>query len=549
MERLKGPDIRVEGELSYRILKNYSRLEDMFYHPENLFGEDGWPGDKVGRVYLSWILLWKAMGRKPAYLEELRDAIDRKMNGSGYFGEILPPGEADEQQLSGHNWFLRALLEEYLYTGDPVAAERAKRLVSQLYLPLKGMYRSYPIMPDGRNRSGKASGEIVGVNQDGWRLSSDIGCAFMSLDGLSQYYEIFREEEVWALLEEMLERFKTIDFVGLSMQTHASLSAMRGVVRLYCCRGEKPLLDFAEEFFRLYRDKGMTENYGNYNWFGKPYWTEPCAIVDSYLLAVMLFAQTRKKEYADCASRIWFNGLGHAQRSNGGFGCDNCAGAGEDWDSLSVRKAEYEAYWCCTMRGSEGLVRAAENAVLRGGEDIFILNYFPMEYQDKGISLKMTTRYPYEGEAALEAESASWSTFYFYFPEGTDRDKVRILRNGSLEELVWDGGFCRVAVSGKISLRISFPIEMTQCESRNHQGYLSLWHGDLMLGTVKGADDGGKRMLPAGTLRAVSLGKGCYRIGEWEAKPIDRTIYCEKETMLENKLQILYADQREWSDE
>lgn len=76
MERLKGPDIRVEGELSYRILKNYSRLEDMFYHPENLFGEDGWPGDKVGRVYLSWILLWKAMGRKPAYLEELRDAIE-----------------------------------------------------------------------------------------------------------------------------------------------------------------------------------------------------------------------------------------------------------------------------------------------------------------------------------------------------------------------------------------------------------------------------------------------------------------------------------------
>ena len=140
--------------------------------------------------------------------------------------------------------------------------------------------------------------------------------------GLSQYYEIFREE-VWALLEEMLERFKMIDFVGLSMQTHASLSAMRGVVRLYCCRGEKPLLDFAEEFFRLYRDKGMTENYGNYNWFGKPYWTEPCAIVDSYLLAVMLFAQTRKKEYADCASRIWFNGLGHAQCPNGGFDAGN----------------------------------------------------------------------------------------------------------------------------------------------------------------------------------------------------------------------------------
>ncbi len=110
--------------------------------------------------------------------------------------------------------------------------------------------------------------------------------------GLSQYYEIFREE-VWALLEEMLERFKMIDFVGLSMQTHASLSAMRGVVRLYCCRGKKPLLDFAEE------------------------------IVDSCLLAVMLFAQTRKKEYADCASRIWFNGLGHAQCPNGGFDAGN----------------------------------------------------------------------------------------------------------------------------------------------------------------------------------------------------------------------------------
>ena len=47
---------------------------------------------------------------------------------------------------------------------------------------------------------------------------------------------------------------------------------------------------------------------------------------------------------------IYFNGQGRAQRNNGGYGTDTCAGAYDPF----LRVKHYEAYWCCTMRGGEG---------------------------------------------------------------------------------------------------------------------------------------------------------------------------------------------------
>ena len=64
----------------------------------------------------------------------------------------------------------------------------------------------------------------------------------------------------------------------------------------------------------------MTENHENYNWFDRfDTWTEPCAIIDSYLLAVQLWEHTMKPEYRDDAELIYYNGICHTQRNNGGM--------------------------------------------------------------------------------------------------------------------------------------------------------------------------------------------------------------------------------------
>ena len=73
----------------------------------------------------------------------------------------------------------------------------------------------------------------------------------------------------------MAEEYSAIDFTGISMQTHATLSALRGILCFYESVRDEKLLDIAKRIFSLYMDEGMTRNYANCNWFGRPFWTEP----------------------------------------------------------------------------------------------------------------------------------------------------------------------------------------------------------------------------------------------------------------------------------
>ncbi len=359
------------GDLGARCALLMGRLEDRNYRPENIFTveQNGWPGDWEGRTILALTLLSRATGRTASYLKEIVAKLPGMLNERGYLGPVMPDGVTDEQQLSGHSWLLRGLLEYSFYSGDGAARSMTKGIVEQLYLPAAGRFSSYPARPEERQKGGAESGTIAGEVRS-WRVSTDTGCAFISLDGLSQAYEVLGDGRIYALLSEMFEVFQTIDLMGVSAQTHATLSAARGILRLYSVTGEARFLDAARRVFDLYAARGMTQNYANFNWFSRPEWTEPCAIIDSFLVAMQLFRHTGEARYADLGRKIFRNGVCRAQRPNGGFGCDTCL---TDGDFLAVHA--YEAYWCCTMRGGEGLARAAQYAYFADG-DAIVVPYF-----------------------------------------------------------------------------------------------------------------------------------------------------------------------------
>ena len=172
---------------------------------------------------------------------------------------------------------------------------------------------------------------------DGWALSSDVGCVFIGMEGLIHSYQYIPSEESKALIDKLIALFERMD-------SGASASSFSPV---------------SPHSWKLYKEYGMTENYENYNWFERyDTWTEPCAIVDSYLLATQLWAATRNPTYLEDADKIYLNGIAATQRHNGGFGCDKPVGV--VYPELGIHADE--AYWCCTMRGGEGLGRAAEYA-------------------------------------------------------------------------------------------------------------------------------------------------------------------------------------------
>ncbi len=268
---MKAGTFQLRGELAYRIGRNMTRLEDPYFTPEEIFADEtmnnGWPGDREGRAMLADTLLARLTGRESAHLERFYRLMP--LNALGYRGPMLSP-RADEQQLSGHNWLVRALLEMYEWKRDERARRMAQAIVENLYLPLRGKYRLYPVDLKERVVGGSYGGTQDGLTHEMWITSTDIGCAFMCLDCLSQYYDLFRDGRVLELLDEMIDVFSGIDLAGLKMQTHATLSAARGLLRLFRATGEARLRALALRVFDTYRSQGMSDAYMNYNWFGRP---------------------------------------------------------------------------------------------------------------------------------------------------------------------------------------------------------------------------------------------------------------------------------------
>ena len=444
--------IHVEGELVQRLQQNFNRLEESKYQPQNVFltmqQSGDWPGDTEGRTILALTLDAKATGRAPRYLDEIIGLLPNHMNEKGYMGPVFPHF-AHEQQLSGNGWMLRGLCEYYLWKPSPTVLSHIRHISRNLFLPHKGRYARYPISPDERRQdTGAESGSTVG-QLDGWQLSSDIGCVFIGMDGLIQAYGILHDEELRPVIDEMVGRFLQIDLVGIKAQTHATLTALRGLLRLADLTGRQALAREAEQRFLLYVRNGMTENFENYNWFNRfDTWTEPCAIVDSYMLAMQLWQHTRKEQYLQWAEKIYYNALCRTQRRNGGFGLDNCPGRAAGTAELRVHAPE--AHWCCTMRGGEGLARAAQYTVRQEGRRVWISTLRPLRAQlplegRATLGLRIATAYPMDTTCSIVITQADGGrTIDLHLPCHPWMERPTVMLNGREIKVKRRQGFLRI---------------------------------------------------------------------------------------------------------
>lgn len=348
-------------ELQQSIRLNYARLDEgEYYRIEEVFSpaDYDWQADKEGRALLAFVSHYKINGKKIPCMEQMIQLLPSKLNEKGYFGPRYTP-VIHEQQLSGHSWLLRGLCEYYEQFEGRGILDIIMDIVNNLYLPLKGKFGGYPI-----DRKTENVGDVSGTSsetENGWILSSDIGCAFMSIDGLSHVFEITKDDRIKALLDEMIEVYLRIDKVSLKVQTHCTLSAARGMMQMYHSTGDEKYKDGAKAIYDLYVfGGGITYTYHNLNWWGRPdTWSEPCAIVDSVMLATELFKVTGDEVYRTMAARIYHNAFSSMQRSNGGAGTDTLVCEKSPWIYLGIQM--YEAYFCCTMRLAEGLWYVYEN--------------------------------------------------------------------------------------------------------------------------------------------------------------------------------------------
>lgn len=351
-------------DIEKHINKSVERLGGKDYALAKVFQNSAyeWQGDYEGRCLLAFCNLHTLTDGKFDKDEELFKEIPSRLNEHGYFG-TLTDSVTEEQRLAGHGWLLRGLVEYAKLHDDDTAIIMAKKIVKSLYFPVIDKLDFYKLGKD--TTQGGVSGNNL-TEEDGWRYSSDVGCLFISVDGLAEYYIATKDNDALTLINKLIEKYVRIDFVGKKMQTHATLTALRGILRLYDETKNDKYLEIVKNVFETYVKYGMTATYCNFNWFGRENtWTEPCAIVDSMIIAVSLYKITNDASYRTLARRICFNGLTHSHRANGGAGPDSCVTP----DSPVLKTEMYEAPFCCTMRYCEGLKYIYDNQEVFADED------------------------------------------------------------------------------------------------------------------------------------------------------------------------------------
>lgn len=529
-ESLSFAAVKPAGELRTRIAKNFERLHAERYQKDQLFTKSHdpkWPGDMEGRVTLGLVLDAQALGIDDPKIDELFAEFPKHYNKDGYFGPIYFPDEIDEQQLSSHGWVLRTLCEYWLWKGKPETKAQIQRMVETLILPTLGLHHEYPLDPGERKQTGEASGTHVATSGK-WRLSSDIGCDFIFFDGVVQAYAVTRDERIVPVIEELVTLFNRMDILAIKAQTHATLSGTRAMIRWYELCGKTPVLARAEQAFEIYLKEGCSENFENYNWFGRPEWTEPCAIVDSYLVACQLWQHTGKPEYLEAAQGIYFNGISATQRSNGGFGLNNCSGA----HHTHVCTNTDEAHWCCTMRGGEGLSAAARYSAFTGRDNLWLATFMDNQISttlDAGkLSCKQQSQYPFGNVTTLTMSEAPATTvtLQLFSPSYLTPEAVTV--NGTAVEMKPEAGFIpvsRIWKSGDV-LEFRFTPKLGQIAPRNiHsvKGYDLIREGPLLLAARLPEQPSDKNASPAalplsGELKAGKPGNPT--LGETPLMPV-----------------------------
>jgi uncharacterized protein len=529
-ESLPFSAVKAAGELRTRIGKNFERLHAERYQKDKLFTtspDPTWPGDMEGRVTLGLLLDAQALGIDGAGIDELFLEFPKHYNKDGYFGPIHLPDQIDEQQLSSHGWVLRALCEYWQWKHKPETKLQIQRMVETLILPTLGLHREYPLDAGERKLTGEAAGTTVATSGK-WKLSSDIGCVFIFFDGVVQAYAVTRDERIVPVIEELAALFNRMDVIAIQAQTHATLSGTRAMIRWYELCGKKPVLDRAEQVFKTYLKDGCSENFENYNWFGRPDWTEPCAIVDSYLAACQLWQHTGNPEYLEAAQGIYFNGISATQRSNGGFGLNNCSGA----NHTHLFTHTDEAHWCCTMRGGEGLSAAARYSAFTGKDSLWIATFMDNKISATLASGKFSctqqSGYPFGRSTTLTINDAPGSavTLQLFTPSYLTPESLTV--NGTAVEMKPEAGFIpvnRVWKSGDV-LEFRFTPTLERIAPRNiHsiQGYDLIRQGPLLLAVRLPEQPADKDASPAalplsGDLKAGETGKPS--LGETPLAPV-----------------------------
>lgn len=444
--------IDVQGDLRGRISANMDYIEEQPFWPKNIFAASdtsGWSGGLEGRALLAWVSDGQAIKRNPVYAEPMVEQLSGRFNDEGYVGPVIKDGVLNEQQMAGNSWMLRGLCAYYQWTLNTASKEKVRgyiqSIVQNLFLANKGSFQEYPVIRDSLESLASPETGIIVRTEGKWMLSSDVGCVFVALDGLSDAYSVLQDTAIKEVFNELASRFLAMDLLKVQAHTHSSLSAMRGLLRYASLTGERKFIADVQRLWTVFSKTGMSENYGVFNWLGRyDTWSDPNAVVDAYMLSSQLWALTRDVRYLEDAELIYVNALAQAQRSFGGFGSDNNPLASNFY--ITSHTIETSSG---TLRGAEGLSAAVSYGYFAKDDTLFVpfLGSSDAHFVLDGapVTIHQESEYPLKSVATFSVFGKTSAEFVLLLPVRSWDLSCSLKINGVITDAPVKNGFMEVS--------------------------------------------------------------------------------------------------------
>lgn len=395
--------VELNGELKARIDSCSNRMELSDYSVSNIFQPISyeWYGDWEGRTLLAMQCLFDFTGNQGKNFKEIKEEISNHINNKGFFGPEINSTNINEQQFAGNSWYLRYLCNSYESNKSKKRYDEICNLTNNLYLNHFKEISGYYYNPKLFENENYAAGCLVEKNGE-WNLSSDSGCLFIALDGLSHSHKITKDKKTEELIDVLVDRFSLVGTDRNHMQSHAFLTGIRGLIRYFNTTGKEKVFNLAKKYFDYYLHSSINYTYENFGIINKFCGSEGCAVIDSGMLCIQFYEITKDPTYLSYYRKIYENAIKVTQRENGGFGCN--IGVWKENDYLESVREFAEAFWCCTMRGCEGITYFINNTFLVDGDKITVIlpNDCTASFFDGKVVMKVKTDYPYNGKTTFE---------------------------------------------------------------------------------------------------------------------------------------------------
>jgi len=424
-------------------------LSDIGFQRQRRF--TNYSGDVSGRMLGALNSSAWLVGHEIAFLDSLVKEIPAFQKPDGHFGveqdlEKQPSQEKDMPILWGNGRMLLAMAEYCRDHNDPALLESARKLGDYII------------------STRKYFGKAENFTQVGGMYASGFTTCYPSLiDGLAALGEVTGQKKYYDEARH-IARLSLLDGEFAHHHSHGRLTAYRGMLDLDRLTGTSEFIGAVTAGCKVIREKYLLPTSGITEIFDLDYpRDEGCSEADWIRVNLLLWRATAETEYLDMAESVLRNHLLGNQFSNGGFGHVTYVNLQHGNQSCTAGKVLHfgtEAYWCCSMHGTQILGDIVRWSVLQSNEAFLVTWLAEVNAQfnldAQNITIVVHKQYSDSWQVILKAPSQAKTILKLRVPGWADDIRV----NGKKREAV--NGWADVPCdwTGELRLEVQMPMHV-----------------------------------------------------------------------------------------